>query len=342
MITTCHQTILASFGFALVAALGCRASSPLGTDPAPSMEVTTQPSALVQDGGTFTCAATTSDIYAGCPATIQGAADGQPCSLPKDTVCDYQSDGAFGSCSCMPTALGTVWVCGSVGGGYDCPASRPAEGSSCGASDYGRSCIYGRPLACTCEADRNSPYRRAIQCSCKQDAGAWQCSNWSPAENGSPEASFVESPCYGSGIALPRPPLDEGTIIKDLTDDEVATWCDWFVSTNRGDGPPPPSQPPEITSDGYPNGYGFTSCTIGGAHECVSFVPATYCQKLLRYGSCDQPLRALDDCYLTLRNECEDVGDACEGMGLDPSCRQTVVQLGTWHAQSCPHLPVKW
>jgi hypothetical protein len=282
------------------------------------------------------------DVYAGCPATIQGARDGEPCALPKGTVCDYQGSGGFASCSCMPTALGNLWACAGASAGSDCPVSRPADGSSCGAGDFGRSCEYGRSLACTCAADRESPIRRSIICTCKKDTGAWQCFNTWPGRNGSSEASFVDSPCYGSGIALPQPPLDESKIIKDLTDDEVATWCSWFVETNRGNGPPPPSQPPEITSDGYPDGYGFVSCAPGGASQCVSFVPATYCQKLLRYGSCDLPLRALDDCFLSLHNECENVGDGCEDMGHDPNCRQTVVQLGTWQSRACPHLPVKW
>jgi hypothetical protein len=135
--------------------------------------------------------------------------------------------------------------------------------------------------------------------------------------------------------------LNEDIIIKDMTDDQVAAWCTWFVNTNRGDGPPPPSTPPDLT-DGYPTGYGFISCTPGQTSECVTFVPETYCEKLLRYGACDLPLRALDDCYLSLHNECENVRDGCEEMGLDPKCRQTVVQLGTWQSRGCPHLPLKW
>jgi hypothetical protein len=306
-------------------------------DPS-STAVSMQPVSIANGDGTYSCATASGDVYAGCPA--QWPRDGQPCS-PRRIVCDYPGTDGYQSCSCLPTAAGDQWQCTGVGYGYDCPVAQPADGSSCGSNDFGKQCDYLRPLPCTCDADRNVATRRAIVCSCTKAASAWSCA--SDGAGGAPGSGpFDEAACFGPEPPLPaRPALDESKLIKDLTDDEVATWCNWFMNNNRGDGPPPPSQPPMVDSHGIPSGWGFTSCGQMPA-TCVSMVPVSYCEQLMRYGSCDAPLGSLDDCYLTFFNHCEVVGNGCEDMGGRPSCRQTVVQLGAADSTTCPPLPVKW
>jgi hypothetical protein len=361
---------------------GCRVDSPLGTEASgaagasgtggvPSTTgaggaagdatigtFSVQPSSIMRGDGTYVCAASPANPYLGCPATIADAAQGQFCAAPLGYVCDYQSPTGWQSCSCLATADGLRWSCAGASAGYDCPLERPAHGSACGPNDYGRTCSFLRSLACTCPADTNAAERRSITCTCDNTAHAWECQNGgragapgSDAAGGSGGAGgvgglagFDESPCYGTGTTLPTPPLDETKIISALTDDEVTAWCRWYVETNRAGGPPPPMTPPAYDAQGFPTGYGFTYCGSGGesSSACFSTVPVAYCQKLMRLGPCDAPLKALDDCYLTMVNRCEEVGGGCAVLGSHPSCRQTVVQLGPQvpGSTSCP-VPVK-
>jgi hypothetical protein len=240
--------------------VACVAQSTLGTDPVGAAGTptvfTTQPVSIATPDGGFVCGPETGDVYAGCPADPSGAADGTPCALPTRTVCDYQTGTSAVSCSCMPTAFGNRWSGASIGDAVaDCPSVRPAHGASCGATDFGRTCNYLRTPACTCAADLNAPYRRGITCSCREDLGAWVCAN--DGQDGplslpaTPDAGasgglppFDESPCYGSPIALPAPPLDESKIINQLSNAEVAIWCGWYVAHNQDGGLAPASAPP--------------------------------------------------------------------------------------------------
>jgi hypothetical protein len=318
-------------------AVACTAESPLGTDPVgattdpgASVALTTQPTSTnAQDGG-FMCAPTPSDLYAGCPADRSGAVDGSPCTLPTRTVCDYQYGTGWGSCSCMPTAFGNRWSCANHGDAVDdCPTIQPAHGSSCGANDFKRTCGYLRAPECTCAADRNAPFRRGVTCVCSEDLGAWVCANDGqngmsgfsatpdPGANGLPP--FDETPCYGSPYALPTPPLDESKIINQLSDAEVALWCNWYVARNQGSGPAPSAAPP----------WGFSWCggPAGLPSTCIADVPATVCAQMVGAGSCDATVQALDDCYLTQVNACEVVGNGCDTLESHPGCLKTVVQL---------------
>jgi hypothetical protein len=317
-----------------IESVACVAQSTLGTDPVgsgASTAVTTQPVSIAAPDGGLVCAPGTGDVYAGCPADPSGAVDGAPCALPTRTVCDYQAGTGSGSCSCMPTAFGNRWSCASIGDAVaDCPIVRPAHGASCGATDFGRTCNYLRTPACTCAADRNAPYRRGITCSCREDLGAWVCAN--DGQDGlmslaaTPDAGagglppFDESPCYGSPIALPAPPLDESKIINQLSNAEVALWCGWYVATNQGGGLAPAATPPW-------GGYAWCGGPDGLPGTCIADVPVAVCEQLVRLGSCQATVQALDDCYLTMVNECEVVGNGCETLKSFPSCQQTVVQI---------------
>ena len=319
----------------VLAAVACTAVSPLGTDPVGATGVSTPPTAQptsigAPDGGLM-CAPEPDDVYAGCPTDPSGAGDGTPCALPTRTVCDYQLGTGWGSCSCMPTAFGNRWSCASGGDAQDdCPTVRPVHGSSCGANDFQRTCGYLRTPACTCGADRNAPFRRGITCTCSEALGAWVCANDGQDGMSGVDAThdadtgvlppFDESPCYGSPVALPTPPLNESKIINQLSNSEIALWCGWYVAQNQGSGPLPSATPPF-------GGFAWCGGPDGLPGTCIAFVPATICEEMLQSGSCDAPVQALDDCYLTQVNECEVVGNGCETLESHPGCLQTIVQL---------------
>ena len=330
---------LALFALAVVlAAVACTAVSPVGTDPVgattnsgSSTALTVQPTSIGAPDGGLMCAPEPEGVYEGCPADPSDLADGTPCTLPTRTVCDYQYGTGWGSCSCMPTAFGNRWSCASGGGPEDdCPTVRPVQGASCGPNDFSRTCRYLRTPACTCGADRNAPFRRGITCTCSEALGAWACAN--DGQNGmlGVDATldvdagvlppFDESPCYGGPVALPTPPLNESKIINQLSNSEIALWCGWYVAQNQGKGPPPSADPAS---------WGFSWCggPDGLSSTCIADVPATVCEEMIQSGSCDAPVQALDDCYLTLVNACEVVGNGCETLESHAGCLQTIVQL---------------
>jgi hypothetical protein len=317
--------------------VACTAVSPVGTDPvgaatdSVSTVSTAQPTSIGEPDGGFMCAQEPDDVYAGCPADVSGAANGAPCTLPTRTVCDYQFGTGWGSCSCMPTAFGNRWSCASGGDPQgDCPTVRPVHGASCGPNDFNRMCGYLRTPACTCGADRNAPFRRGITCTCSEAAGAWLCANdgqdgmlavvATPDAGASGLPAFDESPCYGGPVALPTPPLNESKIINQLSASEVALWCGWYVAQNQGNG-----LPPSATSTDW--GFSWCGGPDGLPGTCIADVPATICEEMMQSGTCDAPVQALDDCYLTLVNDCEVVGNGCETLESHAGCLQTVVQL---------------
>src|SRR5262245_23039124 len=154
---------------ALLSMGNCRVESPLGTEPpsgaggmggpSSSTNLSHQPTSFVNGNGSYSCAASTADVYADCPADPATIVHNTTCTQPTGTVCDYQRSDGWQSCSCQPTSDGNRWYCYSKGIGYDCPPTQPGNGSSCGDADFGRICGYLRPLACTCPADRLAPTR---------------------------------------------------------------------------------------------------------------------------------------------------------------------------------------
>jgi hypothetical protein len=321
-------------------AVACTAVSPLGTDPVgatanfgSSTTPTAQPTSIGEADGGFMCATEPDDVYAGCPADPSGVVDGTPCALPTRTVCDYQLGTGWGSCSCMPTAFGNRWSCASGGDAQDdCPTVRPVRGAACGSNDFNRTCRYLRSPACTCAADRNAPFRRGITCICSEALGAWVCANEgqdgmldpvaTPDAGASGLPPFDESPCYGSPIALPTPPLNESKIINQLSSSEIKLWCGWCVAQYQGKGPEP-------SAVGGSWGLSWCGGPDGLPGTCIADVPVTVCEQMMQSGSCDAPVQALDDCYLTLVNECEVVGNGCETLESHPGCLQTIVQMVT-------------
>jgi hypothetical protein len=261
-------------------------------------------------------------------------------------VCDYQRDNGWYSCACVAGTQGNVWSCYGVGAGYDCPTTRPAHGSTCGNNDFGRSCLYVRPLACTCAADRETPWVRNVQCDCRRDSGSWSCANQGAAgASGTAEQvgkPFPEAPCYGtSSSALPRPQLDENKIVKDLSDAELQTFCNWYVELARGSGPPPPRNPPlGFDAQGNALGYGYTICRspIGG---CTPWVSADLCRQNVRREPCTATLRDLDDCLLTFHNSCQIVNQGCQALARAAGCSSTLVQLGSPDAAFGCSLPTR-
>jgi hypothetical protein len=289
--------------------------------------VSSQPSPTLIDGGAVACAQVEADIYAGCPA--QPAGDGTACPVLRQ-VCDYQRDNGWSSCVCVAGSKGNTWSCYGLSAGYDCPLARPAHGAACGRDDWGRSCHYVRSLACTCDGDRERPHQRDIRCDCKKEAETWACANQgvAGATGTSADVPFDEAVCYRVPPPRPQPPIDESKAIKDLSDAEATAYCEWYVDLFRGDGPPPPRNPPRgFDAQGNALGYGFTSCEGGPLTGCLSTVPVDICVKSLRRKPCAATLRDLDDCVLSFRDDCNIVGGGCRAMAATPECSATLVRL---------------
>jgi hypothetical protein len=292
-------------------------------------------------GGAVASCSAAPETGANCPP----AAPGETACPQLHAVCDYQRDNGWTSCACVAGTQGNVWRCFGVGGGYDCPTSRPGHGATCGNDDFGRSCFYVRPLGCTCAADRETPWVRNVRCDCRRDSGSWSCANQGAAgASGTAEQvgkPFQDAPCYGSSSASPRPPLDENKIVKDLSDAELQTFCDWYVELGRGSGPPPPRNPPGgFDAQGNAQGYGFTICgsPIGG---CLPNVSAELCRQNVRRAPCAATLRDLDDCILTFHQSCQIVNQGCQAVARAASCSSTLVQLGNHDTASGCSLPTR-
>jgi hypothetical protein len=241
-------------------------------------------------------------------------------------VCDYARSDGWDSCRCRDGGDGSLrWRCFADSMQYDCPLSRPQHGEPC-TGMAGRSCAYLRDLACTCDADRFLPPNRNVTCACDKATETWRCANAPTLQSAGEGQKESEGVCIGTELTLTRPPVDESVPIANLTATDATAWCRWFAREIRGDGPPPPREPPLTLADGSVGGYGFIWCgdPIGA---CVAAVPEDLCLTSLRRRPCEATIQALTDCYLTLANRCEPVGRACAALRAAPGCLETVVQL---------------
>jgi hypothetical protein len=267
------------------------------------------------------------DRHVGRDPACSAAAPEQDSACPSTgLVCDYSRSDGWDSCRCRDGGDGRPkWRCFSESMQYDCPLDRPEHGAPC-AGMVGRSCAYLRDLGCTCDADRLLPPNRNVTCACDKTTETWRCANAPTNQSATEGQKELERVCIGTEVTRTRPPVDESLLVANLTDADATAWCRWFTSDIRGDGPPPPSQPPLTFDDGSVGGYGYIWCNSPIA-ACVPAVPQDICLTSLRRRPCQAPLKALTDCYLTLASRCEPVGQACLALRAAPGCLQTVVQL---------------
>jgi len=247
-----------------------------------------------------------------CPAEIGN--DMAPCDIPENAACVWQvidlveQRTGYGFAGCYATLTGTRWrnyVIGEVGpageNGEHCPDWLPEAGSSC-SGHAGEICYYP-----------------AVSCSCAGDSEVWACEP-DPGMPGNP-------PLHGLPLEVQRlcPPegLDESKQIKDLTEAEVLTWCNW-----HGD---PSGEPrPEVIDDRGSDGYATWGFNIG-YELCLPQIPVELCVRNFRaLPECTATLGDLDDCVETIRGSHQNerpawVGHGCVPLLTHPSCEGLIV-----------------
>lgn len=240
-----------------------------------------------------------------CPDAVPG--DGDACDVAENGICVWQT-GIVGQGNvgyeirgCYSAPGGKEWY--GVGQGnlgpvgvnpQHCPKALPEAGSSCSGHD-GENCYFPE-AACACGGGNPN----------------WQCS-----ENAKPNLvpRPVERLCVPEG-------LDEAKAIKDLSNDEIATWCTWY----GGSGPRPPLS--GVDQPGYATSYGSAYGHIGGK-VCMMDLPHELCVKNMQlYPSCTATLEQLDDCVESIRAWAGNawVGHGCGPLLSNTSCAGLIVQ----------------
>ncbi len=239
-----------------------------------------------------------------CPESSRGLGYGASCdNVPEGTSCFFPANkyGERDACYCGCKIEGR-WTCESTRARFDkdCPRLMPADGSVCDL-DVARTCAYYPDVECRCFPEEG-----------------WYC----PRKG---QVASCSNPPIWSG---PPPPIDEKTLIKDLTDDEAAAWCAWhaqIIGSNPYEVPP--------TYDGWVTAwevrppYYPTFCTssVFDSDVCVAKLPLDYCVSSLKAQPCEATVGELDDCVKTIDNQCFIVGHGCMPLRKRPWCRGLVV-----------------
>jgi hypothetical protein len=244
-----------------------------------------------------------------CPASVPAQADA--CTVRENGVCAYFGEeptdptrSFYVECACRAfcgsSATERHWDCYRRTNGplIECPATPPNEGDSCFGLK-GEECNY--PVEVTC------------RCPSEADDSTWHC-----------ESEQLE-PAQHPDV------VDEGTVVRDLSDAERQAWCEWYTQT-----PGFPVRPNlEPTPDGYyPATVGCVESngTDGCALTKSTGLSTEACVANLALSSCEATVRDLNDCVLTLD---EHVASpyGC-GRYIDaPGCAGTIVDGGPSNGQ---------
>ena len=158
-------------------------------------------------------------------------------------------------------------------------------------------------------------YPPYITCTCSIEGfdNAWHCEDLS--------APLIVDGTHPASI-------DEMKRVRDLTDAERQTWCEWYAVLNSVYRPPLPL-PPEtpLTPHGYTTNQ---PCTVSAAgFQCRGAVPTSlpisYCKGNLALSECEAPLSELNDCVLTMQRECRPSPFGCAPYLGAPGCSGTIV-----------------
>jgi hypothetical protein len=204
-----------------------------------------------------------------------------PASPPEfDSVCDvreWQScayrwnengQGNYVGCTCFEkNSTVKMWDC-RQSGEYGCPQQQPIPGTSCYSLGTS-SCSYPPHISCGCNIG---------------DPGAlWRCEDRGTIP----------------GLATTGPAgVPEDKTVKELTDAEAQTWCDWLLKIDG-----PRADPPEgpVSVDGYATNLGYRMNARFYAGACMPLqIPTSYCVANLKIAPCEATIAELNDCALTM------------------------------------------
>lgn len=178
-------------------------------------------------------------------------------------------EGNYVGCTCFEKNSSVkMWDCRRNGGAiYGCPMQQPVAGTACGPDAQG-----------WCE------YPPHVLCQCDPNPGAlWTCG----------DLGFNPDFATAGPASVP-----EGKPVKDLTDAEARTWCEWLLNITG-----PRTNPPErpVSSDGYATGFGSTMNPNFYAAACMPMlIPISQCVANLKIAPCEATVAEMNDCALTI------------------------------------------
>jgi hypothetical protein len=187
-------------------------------------------------------------------------------------------------------------------GDLGCPSERPVSGASCVGS-FGAECLY--------------PER--AECTCSEEAG-WACTEQA-------------RPDYHAPPSTPEP----AKLILDLTATERQAWCTWYATAALGPGYPLASDAP-VNDAGYTEG---NACRYGDAFPCQARIPelsVAQCVANLELSSCAAPLAELEDCVVTVYDQCWPAPRGCARYTERPDCLGTIVAAAPEGAEGLGNL----
>lgn len=183
-----------------------------------------------------------------------------------------------------------IWSCyhGSTSAD-DCPREAPEHGSDC----YG---YFG--VGCY--------YPPGLECSCSDSSETWDCPRPEPRE-------------------VPDPPetLDPERLVGELSDEERATWCEWY-STIKWKGPGYPL----VDDRPVENGYATGPACLMSFEFCQAAVPTVskaQCMANLSLSECEAPLKHLTGCAVDMYRDCGPFDYNCLDYLESPHCEGTIV-----------------
>ena len=238
------------------------------------------------------------------------------CTVREWQSCAYRwnenGEGRYVGCTCFEKNSSVrMWDCRSTGGAvYGCPQQQPVPGSACGSVPQS-----------WCE------YPPHILCSCDVNHGAlWRCE----------DLGTVPGQATAGPASVP-----EGKKVKDLTDTEAQTWCDWLLNING-----PRDNPTEgpVSSNGYATNLGYIVNPNFYAAACMPLsIPISYCVANLKLAPCEATMAEMNDCALTIVRSLP-APHGCGRFQERAHCEDTIfhASLGTADASvSCGSLKVR-
>jgi hypothetical protein len=226
------------------------------------------------DGGTPTSSRWMSNEN-NCPESAPSHLEA--CTVREAQSCVYWADRGFGvplyhGCTCYEENRSSkLWTCESSTDRSTsaCPRVQPENQQSC-LGHVGLQCPFPGVL-CSCPLNDSDP--------------GWSCID----RNAGPPTAPTAGPST----------VPETKQIKDLSDAEARSWCEWFL-TAYGAGFAPPEEGP-ISPDGFATNHGYANGTGFYAPVCMpTKVPVNYCVANLKLAPCEGTVAELSDCVLTV------------------------------------------
>lgn len=254
---------------------------------------------------------------------------GAPCDIVENGICTWQTgvqgqgSPGFDAYGCYAAISGKTWfgigvgTLGEVGANpQNCPKIAPEAASSC-----------------TGHAGENCYYMEAA-CSCGVGGGdSWSCE---------PNAKSYSLPAPVQRLCPPQG-LDEAKQLKDLSDEELETWCSWYGDPSGEPRPPVTDNDPPDEALSY-----ATHFSTVGVSVCMMELPVAHCMTNIRLRpDCTATLGELNDCVETIRaigigNPGSGwVGHGCGPLLANASCENVIAQVWDPGAGTQCYIPLK-